>query len=160
MKNQILVRRASLRATIATLDYKIANLQKFFSEVQVEHWKKMRDTFQRDMDALPTEQQIQEGVKRINFSNTMAISPMAIFLLFVLGEIALLFICGWLLFRFVRFVDKKELQQMKMKRCCNCGTICEVNSFECDLCGWEFGFSTHSEDSVTADSTREKLRNL
>lgn len=71
MKNKILLKRASLIAAIETLNYKINHLSQFFSKPQIRCWKQEKKVLQFKLGNLPTEKQIQDGAKRINYSNTM-----------------------------------------------------------------------------------------
>lgn len=70
MKNKILLRRQALEASRETLNYKIQNLRHLFSREQVRCWYIQRDRIVWELNHLPTEQMIQKGAKRINYSNS------------------------------------------------------------------------------------------
>lgn len=70
MKNKILLRRQALEAAHATINYKIKNLKHLFSREQVRCWYINRDRIIWELRQLPTEEQIQQGAKRVNFSNS------------------------------------------------------------------------------------------
>lgn len=76
MKNKIIEKREALKAAIATLDYKIANLRQFFSPLQVRCWRINRRTLYNQLCNLPTERMIQQGAKRINYSNSSKIKKL------------------------------------------------------------------------------------
>lgn len=61
MQNLILKRRVVLQEAIKTLDYKIHNLQPYFSRLQVREWKRNRRKLKRDLRLLPTPQQLKRS---------------------------------------------------------------------------------------------------
>jgi hypothetical protein len=73
MKNKILLRRQALEAAHATVNYKIANLKHLFSRQQVRCWYIYRDRLVWELKQLPTEEQLQQGAKRVNYSNSSKI---------------------------------------------------------------------------------------
>lgn len=71
MQNKILLKRQALEASRETLNYQIRNLNMYYSREQVRCWRIQRDKIVAELRALPTEAQIQQGAKRINFSNSL-----------------------------------------------------------------------------------------
>lgn len=73
MKNKILLKREALEASISTLTYQIVNLRIHCSKEQVRCWRVHRYNLKIQLAALPTEKQLQQGAKRVNFSNSSKI---------------------------------------------------------------------------------------
>lgn len=71
MQNKILLKRQALEASRETLNYKIKHLNMFYSREQVRCWRIQRDKIVAELRALPTEAQLQQGAKRINYSNSL-----------------------------------------------------------------------------------------
>ena len=43
--------------------------------------------------------------------------------------------------------------------CPHCEALNDATAYECDSCGWEFGFSTHSEDTMNKiEGIRERVK--
>lgn len=61
MQNLILKRRSVLQEAIKTLDYQIANLQAYFSRLQVREWKRNRRKLKSQLKRLPTPQQLKRS---------------------------------------------------------------------------------------------------
>lgn len=72
-KNMIIVRREALEAELAKLDYQLKNSQQFYSRAQVRCWRVRRRTVYKMLFALPTDAQLQQGAKRVNYSNSSKI---------------------------------------------------------------------------------------
>lgn len=72
-KNLIIVRRQTLAAALETVRYKIKHLQNYYSREQVRCWFRERNKIVRELRYLPTDEQIQAGAKRVNFSNSSKI---------------------------------------------------------------------------------------
>lgn len=70
MKNKILEKRASITEAIATLKYQIKHLRIHYSKEQVRCWRIRRYNLERQLESLPTEEQLQRGAKRVNYSNS------------------------------------------------------------------------------------------
>lgn len=70
MRNKILIRRASLTASIAMLNYQIQMLSPHFTDVEVNHWIDRHRALTLELESLPTEEKIQENAKRVNYSNS------------------------------------------------------------------------------------------
>jgi len=71
MKNKILLKRAALEAAIETLTYQIDHWRQWSSKAQIWVWRVRRYNLRKQLETLPTEKMLQEGAKRINYSNTM-----------------------------------------------------------------------------------------
>ena len=63
MENKIITRRRTLEEALATVRYQIANLQKFYSKEQVRCWKIRRDSLIKQLDGLPTVEQVKANAK-------------------------------------------------------------------------------------------------
>ena len=61
MQNLILKRRVVLQEAINTLNYQIANLQVYFSRLQVREWKRNRRKLKAELKRLPTPQQLKRS---------------------------------------------------------------------------------------------------
>lgn len=53
-----------------------------------------------------------------------------------------------------RKMERTESGQLILVQCPRCGMLHTPDEWECERCGWEFGFSTHSPDEP--DLTLEK----
>lgn len=73
MKNKIIEKRLALTEELAKLDYQLKHRQQFFSRAQVRCWRVRRRTVYNALFALPTDAQLQQGAKRINYSNSSKI---------------------------------------------------------------------------------------
>jgi hypothetical protein len=73
MKNKIIEKREALKASLETLDYQITHLRQHFSPQQVRCWRIRRRAIYKNLCNLPTEAMIQQGAKRINYSNSSKI---------------------------------------------------------------------------------------
>lgn len=69
-QNKILLKRKALEAALETIRFKIKHLQKYYSREQVRCWYVERNNLVRHLHGLPTEKQIQQSCKRVNFSNS------------------------------------------------------------------------------------------
>lgn len=75
MENKIITRRRSLEAALTTVRYQIANLKQFYSREQVRCWHKHRDSLIRQLDALPTEEQVKQNAKRFTALKKEILKP-------------------------------------------------------------------------------------
>ena len=70
IKNKILLKRQALEAARDTVNFQIANLKPWYSRQQIRCWYIQRNKIVADLAKLPTEAQIQQDAKRVNYSNS------------------------------------------------------------------------------------------
>jgi hypothetical protein len=63
MENKIITRRRALEAALKTVRYQIKHLQPYYSREQIICWEKHRDSLIRQLELLPTEEEVRKNAK-------------------------------------------------------------------------------------------------